>query len=44
LYEEKVIEDNESCSLQLIKNSFYRYQKQKFIKLVPEAKKRDSVV
>jgi hypothetical protein len=44
LYDEKVIEEKEACSLELIKNAFERYQKQKIVKLVAGAKKRDARV
>lgn len=44
LYDEKVIEDKEACSLELIKNAFERYQKQKIVRLVAGAKKRDARV
>ena len=44
LYEEKVIEDYEACSLETIKNAFEKYQKQKLVRMVPGGKKKESVV
>jgi glycerone phosphate O-acyltransferase/fatty acyl-CoA reductase len=44
LYEEKVIEDYEACSLESIKNAFETYQKQKLVKLTAGGKKKESVV
>lgn len=44
LYDEKVIDDYEACSLETIKNAFEKYQKQKFVKLIPGGKKKESVV
>ena len=40
LYDEKVIENYESCSLETIKNAFEKYQKQKFVRLVPGSRKK----
>lgn len=40
LYEEKVIQDYDACSLETIKNAFEKYQKQKFVKLVPGGRKK----
>ena len=34
LYDEKVIEDYEACSLELIKNAFQKYEKEKLITIV----------
>ena len=44
LFQEKIIEDYEACSLESIKNAFDCYQEAKFVKLVPGGKKKDSVV
>ena len=44
LYDEKVIEDYEACSLEIIKNAFEKYQKQKYVRLIPGGKKKESVV
>lgn len=43
LYDEKVIEDYEACSLEIIKNAFEKYQKQKFVRLTPGGKKKESL-
>jgi uncharacterized protein (DUF433 family) len=44
LYDEKVIEDYEACSLETIKNAFEKYQKMKFVRLIPGSRKKDSLV
>jgi hypothetical protein len=44
LYDEKVIEDYEACSLEIIKNAFDKYQKEKLVRLSPGGKKKESVV
>ena len=44
LYGEKVIQDYDACSLETIKNAFEKYQKQKFVKLIPGTRKKESVV
>lgn len=44
LYDEKIIEDYEACSLETIKNAFDRYQEARFVRLVEAGKKKESVV
>jgi hypothetical protein len=44
LYDEKVIENYEACSLECIKNSFQTYEKQGIIKITKGDKKKESVV
>jgi glycerone phosphate O-acyltransferase/fatty acyl-CoA reductase len=44
LYDEKIIEDYEACSLETIKNAYDRYQESRFVKLSEGGKKKESVV
>lgn len=44
LYDEKIVEDYEACSLETIKNAFGRYQQARFVKLTEGGKKKESVV
>jgi glycerone phosphate O-acyltransferase/fatty acyl-CoA reductase len=44
LYDEKIIEDYEACSLETIKNAFDRYQREGFVRLEAGGKKKESVV
>ncbi len=44
LYEEKVIEDYEACSRELIKSAFEKFQKQKLIRLTAGGKKKEALI
>jgi hypothetical protein len=44
LYGEKVIEDYEACSLELIKNAFEKYQKLRLIRMTAGGKKKEAVI
>jgi glycerol-3-phosphate O-acyltransferase len=44
LYGEKVIEDYEACSRELIKNAFEKFQKLKVVRLTAGGKKREAVI
>ena len=44
LYGEKVIEDYEACSRELIKNAFEKFQKLKLIKMTAGRKKKEAVI
>jgi hypothetical protein len=44
LYGEKLIEDYEACSRELIKNAFEKFQKLKLIKMIPGGKKKEAVI
>jgi hypothetical protein len=44
LYGEKMIEDYSSCSRELIKNAFEKFQKLKLIKIVAGGKKKEASI
>lgn len=44
LYDEKVIEHYEACSLELIKNSFERYLQKNLVKVRRGDKKREAII
>lgn len=44
LYGEKVIEDYEACSRELIKNAFEKYQRLKMIRMTAGGKKKEAMI